>query len=360
MLLSLAAVAAAVVTLFGEDGAFRLSTVIGALAGLVPWALVAGGVRLHPWLFAALSVPPAVVVVAVANNPGGMFPLMVTVVWLALTSRSVLPTAVTALAGFLAILDCTLEKGSLDESGIVYFTGGLGISWLSGMLLRRQEALTAQVEAMRDRQVEQLAASERARISREVHDVVAHSLTVVMLNLTGARRALATDPERADEALARAEAVGRDSLDAIREVMDLLRDPDGATALPEPTLAGMRRLVDGYRRAGLDVVLDLRRTANADPTVELVAYRVVAAVAGERAAARAGRAARVALTEGAGTLDVSIANGPAIGGAAVTDGPGRARDAGHGRTGSGDRRQLRGRTDRRRRVAGRGTAPGPA
>ena len=57
-----------------------------------------------------------------------------------------------------------------------------------------------------------------------------------MLNLTGARKALATDPARADEALARAEVVGRDSLDSIRQVMGLLRDPASGAPLPQPTL----------------------------------------------------------------------------------------------------------------------------
>ena len=95
----------------------------------------------------------------------------------------------------------TMEKG-FDEAGIVYFLGGMGIAWMSGAMLRRQEALTAQLRSMRDVEVEQLAAAERARLAREVHDVVAHSLTIVMLNLTGARRALATQPQRADEALA--------------------------------------------------------------------------------------------------------------------------------------------------------------
>ena len=66
---------------------------------------------------------------------------------------------------FLAILECTIDKGSMDDSGIVYFTGGLGIAWLSGWLLRRQAALTAQMEAMREAQAEQVAATERARIA---------------------------------------------------------------------------------------------------------------------------------------------------------------------------------------------------
>ena len=165
---------------------------------------------------------------------------MIAIVWLTLTARSMwLPAIVGRRVVPRRSSTCTIDKGSIDESGIVYFIGGLGIAWLSGWLLRRQEALTAQIEAMREAQVEQLAATERARIAREVHDVVAHSLTVVMLNLTGARRALATDPARADEALARAELVGRDSLDSIRQVMGLLRDPGSTAPRPQPTLEGI-------------------------------------------------------------------------------------------------------------------------
>ena len=120
--------------MLGEDGAFRALTVIGALAGLVPWALVAGGVRLPPWLFARAERAAAASIVAVDNNPGGMFPLMLLVVWLTLdvalgARRRPSPRlAVRSSPSSTARID----KGSLDESGIVYFTGGLGISWLSG------------------------------------------------------------------------------------------------------------------------------------------------------------------------------------------------------------------------------------
>ena len=154
------------------------------------------------------------------------------------------------MAGLAALVELTIDKGSADDSGIIYFAGGLGISWMSGALLRRQEALTAEVRAMRDVEVERRAATERAHLAREVHDVVAHSLTVVMLNLTGARRALSTDPAGADAALARAEVVGRDSLDSIRQVMDLLREPDArgrAGHAPAGRRAPPRRRVPGRR-----------------------------------------------------------------------------------------------------------------
>ena len=101
--------------------------------------------------------------------------------------------------------------GNTHESGALYFIGGIGISALSGLMLRRQELITAELAAMNELRVEHAASEERARIARDVHDVVAHSLTVVMLHLTGARRVLATDPQAADEALARAESVGRET-----------------------------------------------------------------------------------------------------------------------------------------------------
>jgi signal transduction histidine kinase len=338
LLMSLAAVAVALVAIFGERDARTWLTVTGALVGLVPWALTAGGVRLAPWLFLLLAVPPGVVIVAVGDNPGGMFPLMLAVVWLTRTSRSPLIPAIAVAASFLAILDCTISMGSADESGIVYFTGGLGISWLSGLLLRRQDTLTAQLEAMRDAQVEQLATSERARISHEVHDVVAHSLTVVMLNLTGARRALASDPERADEALARAEVVGRDSLDSIRQVMGLLREP-GSAALPQPTIDGVPALVDGYRRAGLDVELAIGPVAGVDATVELVIYRLVQESLANVLQHAPGAAATVVLSDDGNGVGVTIENGPA-----TMPGPPAS-----GRTGLG----RRGMSERVRAVGGR-------
>ncbi len=332
LVMAIAAVIAALLTLTGEEGAFAPLTLACALLGLVPWALVAGGVRLRPWLFLVLAVPPGVVIVTVANNPGGMFPLMLVIVWLTLTSRSLWLPAVAAAAAFLAILDCTFEKGSMDDSGIVYFTGGLGIAWMSGLLLRRQAALTAQVEAMRDAQVEQMAATERARLARDVHDVVAHSLTVVMLNLTGARKALATDPERADEALARAEVVGRDSLDSIRQVMGLLRDPASGAPLPQPTLDGIPDLVDGYRRAGLDVALTMDGRAVVDPTVELVIYRVVQESLANVLQHAPGAPATVVLADDGEGVEVRIGNGPP-----TSAPPPRTGRAGLGTRGMGER-----------------------
>jgi signal transduction histidine kinase len=136
--------------------------------------------------------------------------------------------------------------------------------------------LTAEIRAMQAHAVDLAAQSERTHIARDVHDVVAHSLTVVMLHITGARRLLRRDPDRADEALARAEAVGRASLDSVRQMVGLLRTgpDDRGTAPPQPGLADVAELVERSRAGGLEVTADVDAPA-LPPAVQLVVYRVV-------------------------------------------------------------------------------------
>ncbi len=306
--LGVAAIGLAVVALFG-DGAPTLLTVLCAVAGLVPWALVEGGVRLAPSLFAVLAGVPAVVMVVVDGNAGGMFPLMLLIVWVVCVADGWPIVAAVVVVAFAAITVLAVREGPGD-SGLIYFYGGTGISLLAGVLLRRQLALTAQVRAMRDVEVQRLAAEERTRIAREVHDVVAHSLTVVMLNLTGARRALATQPERADEALERAERVGRESLDSIRQVMGLLRGAADGSAVSGSTLGGIPRLVDAYRSAGLDVTLTVDGVAALDDTVELVVYRVVQESLANVLQHAPGAGAKVVLTGTDREVTFAIENGP--------------------------------------------------
>jgi signal transduction histidine kinase len=278
VLLGIAAIGMALIAIFGQAGTFTAPTVAGALVGLLPWALVVGGIELPPWSFALLSFVPGAFIVLVEENPGGMLPLMLLVVWIARVSASRLLVGATLAASGASIVALAIREGSIHETGCLYFLGGLAISWLAGTMLRRQELLVAEVRAMHAQQVDQLAAAERTRIARDVHDVVAHSLTIVMLNLTGARRALATNPERADEALAQAERVGRESLDSIRHVMGLLREPGADAELPQPSLMALPALIAGYRSAGhaVDAEIDPRlHDSVTDPTVQLVLYRVV-------------------------------------------------------------------------------------
>jgi len=344
--MSIAAVGAALVAVFGESGAFTGVGLASALAGVAPWALVAGGVRVPPPLFAVLGLVPVWFGVVVAENPGGMFPAMLLATWVTRTSSSRWLVVGTLVAAAGSIVTLALRTSEAHENGMVYFIGGLGISWLAGRMLRRQELLNQELQAMNDLRVQHAAVAERTRIASEVHDVVAHSLTVVMLHLTGARRALATDPQRADEALARAETVGRDSLDSIRQVMGLLRDPGTGRDVSQPGLADISALVDGYRTAGLALeVVDRIDASDVDPTVQLVAYRVVQESLANALQHAPGSSCAVTVERSTGELRVEVINAAAT--VATT-----ARSA---RAGLG----LRGMIERVRAVGGELTA-GPS
>lgn len=276
--MAIAAAGAALIAIFGQGDSFTAITVAFALASLVPWALVAGGVRLAPVLFALMTLCPAAVIVLADQNPGGVFPVMLVVVWfmrdyqLRWLSWGVFGAA-AAIVLALAVLESTTH-----ETGTWYFLGGLGVAAVTGTMLRRQEVLVAHLREAHARQEAYAVVEERTRIAREVHDVVAHSLTVTMLHVAGARRVLANDPARAADALDRAETVGRESLDSIRQVVGLLRtgnDGDGRSG-PLPVLGDIPGLVDQYRVAGLSVSGDLRLDGvGADPATSLTAFRVV-------------------------------------------------------------------------------------
>lgn len=281
MVMSIAAVVAALIAIFGDKQSFSWVTVGFALAGLVPWALEAGGVRVRPWLFFAMTMLPAAGIVLIDRNPGGMFPVMLAVVWLTRVASGPAMTVVPVATAVAITVGLAVLEGTTHETGTIYFAGGAGVAFLAGTMIRRQELLVAELQEARAREALHAAADERTRIARDIHDVVAHSLTVTMLHVTGARRAISHDPARAAEALERAETVGRESLDSIRRVVGLLRSSAddghaGPGETPLPTVADIPALVAQFREAGLriDAELDLDGVG-ADATTSLTAYRVV-------------------------------------------------------------------------------------
>lgn len=158
----------------------------------------------------------------------------------------------------------------------------LGV-WGFGLWMRHRaraaEALRERAEAAeRDRhdQATKAVADERARIARELHDLVAHSMGVIVIQAQGAQRALDTSPERAREALCSIEAAGRGGLAEMRRLLDLLTDGADTTTTPQPTLSGIADLVAQLRTAGMPVNLHVEGSALAlSSGLELTGYRVV-------------------------------------------------------------------------------------
>ncbi|TCM38885.1 signal transduction histidine kinase [Kribbella sp. VKM Ac-2568] len=141
----------------------------------------------------------------------------------------------------------------------------------------------ALVRGYRDRadeaehRAQQIAADERARIARELHDVVAHGMSVVVLQARGGRRMLAVEPGTARLAFDDIERVAADCLDEMRRLLGILRsaEPEAAPLAPQPKLYELEALVDQARASGavVELVVDGKRRDLA-PAIELSAYRI--------------------------------------------------------------------------------------
>jgi signal transduction histidine kinase len=146
--------------------------------------------------------------------------------------------------------------------------------WLAGVLVRgRRRAISmAARSAAMQRQAEQAVAAERARIARELHDIVAHHLSVVVLHAAGARAAGGADPVT----LAEIEQSGRQALTETRRLFGVLREPDGEVGLaPQPGIGELPALVGSLRAAGLEVGLSIDGDHTALPqAVNVSAYRI--------------------------------------------------------------------------------------
>lgn len=163
--------------------------------------------------------------------------------------------------------------GSYDESFVWLLA--IALSWAGGIGMQKQFLLLARARAEQTHLAERAAAEERQRIAREIHDVIAHSLAVTMLHLTGARLALRRDPNEAETALLEAERLGRESLAEIRRTVGLLAPEGTGTAAPMPTAADIPQLVREFEAAGLDVDFELTGDPRSlPPAAGLALYRV--------------------------------------------------------------------------------------
>jgi signal transduction histidine kinase len=156
--------------------------------------------------------------------------------------------------------------------------------WLIGEAIRSNRARAAALEDRAERleRERQLAAQvaageERARIARELHDVVAHSVSVMVVQAGAARQVLSRQPDRAAQALQAVEGAGREALSELRHLLDLLSQREDEAALtPQPGMAELESLIDRVRGAGLPVELRVDGEPRPlPPGVALAAFRVV-------------------------------------------------------------------------------------
>jgi signal transduction histidine kinase len=192
-------------------------------------------------------------------------------------------TLASVAGGLLAAVSAAamlLAASALHRlDAVVLYLGFLAAGWLLGYLMRTQRLLLTQQIQAQEALAAHAAADERRRIAREVHDVIAHSLSITLLHVTGARRGLQQDRDVDDaiEALQQAERLGRQAMADIRRTVGLLDSSPTkpAQTTPEPGIDDIATLVEDFKRAGLNVTLRIDGTTErVSAAVGLALYRI--------------------------------------------------------------------------------------
>jgi signal transduction histidine kinase len=240
--------------------------------------------------------------------------------------------AVLALGAYLALGNPAALARPLLVALILSLFVGVG----EAMRNRRERfrEISQQVAARRETAAEE----ERLRIARELHDVLAHSLSQISVQAGVGLHLFDTRPEKARESLAAIKTTSSQALEEVRGVLGFLRSEGyPASRAPEPDLDRVPLLVETYRRAGLDVTYENHLAAVPAPAIQLAVYRIV-----QESLTNIGRHAqatsvRIQLTEDAGDYVVSVADD----GRGLPDGPSQT---GKGMLGMRERAELLGGT----------------
>ncbi|MEX3100390.1 sensor histidine kinase [Streptomyces sp. V2] len=169
---------------------------------------------------------------------------------------------------------------------VVFLTVPFVLAWVLGDSMRTRRAYLAQLEERaarlereREAQAKVAVAAERARIARELHDVVAHNVSVMVVQADGAAYVLDAAPDQAKKALETISSTGRQALAEMRRLLGVLRTGEhreGGEYVPQPDVEQIEDLVQQCRGSGLPVDFKVEGTARALPSgVELTAYRIV-------------------------------------------------------------------------------------
>ena len=243
-----------------------------------------------------------------------------------------------------AVAGVNLQQDDLVVTGDYVFPGTFALlAWIAGRLVRSRGMLVAELheaalraEEARDHEAAQAVAEERRRIARELHDVVAHSMSVMVVQAGGARRILERDPPRAEAAAAQIERTGREALGEMRRLLGVVGGDEGSRT-PQPQLDGLNGLVERARDAGLPVQLRLTGDRPAIPAgVELAAYRIVQEGLTNAIKHAASAPTRVTVHYGDEQVEVTVENDAPDSGAPAFP-PADGHEPGHGLLGMRER-----------------------
>ncbi|MER5942045.1 histidine kinase [Streptomyces sp. NPDC001928] len=186
----------------------------------------------------------------------------------------------------VAVMAARHPQGTPDKD-IVPVLMSIAVAVAVGITVRTRrdhtEALedrARRLEIERDQQAQLAAAAERARIAREMHDIIGHNLSVITGLADGGQYAAAKSPERATQALHAIATTSRQALAELRRLLDVLRDEEHPRGphpelAPQPTLTDLTQLIEGVRAAGLPLHTTTHGTPDLPPGRQLTVYRVI-------------------------------------------------------------------------------------
>ena len=272
------AVAAGLQLLFEEPGSVqRLVPVLGTCLPLAlrrRWPIGAHGLQVICAI--ATQRPPVSI---------GLVAIFIGIYSVALYSRWRVAFLVWLVIGSAWLGILFPESRPSMPAWALLLVAGFGL-WLAGTSVRNRqlradmlEERAHRLERERELSTRVALADERQRIARELHDVVAHSVSVMVVQAGAARTMLTREPDRSTEALLAVEGTGREALTELRRLLGLLTETDagdGPNLAPQPGLDQLDRLVERVRQAGLAVDLEIVGAPRPlPPGLDLTAYRIL-------------------------------------------------------------------------------------
>lgn len=271
--------AVALAEIVGSDDRWKGPLVVNVVLALAMCAPLAW-IRTRPLTAFALIAVPSVVYGLIWDLPASVVAFFAAG-WAALSlgtyqgaQQRYVPAALLA---FIAAIEFT-QPSIVGLEDAIWPACFLLVAYIAGRLVRNRQQLIDRLRGQQDLVARAAVVDERTRIARELHDVVAHSVSVMVVQAAGGRAQLHRHPERAEEMLASIEQTGREALGELRRLLGVLRiaPGDGAALTPQPGLDELPALLAHAHEAGLEVSISIEGERRALPAgADLVAYRII-------------------------------------------------------------------------------------
>ena len=238
--------------------------------------------RHHPLLALAGVLVAAGLQLALNADPQEYQPSTEAFISLLLTAYSVALHAeqVRAIQALVVVLALDMlvaamrpSRAAIEDSLGMFVL--LALVWTAASAVRARQERIAQLETERDREAAAAVTAERARIARELHDIVAHAVSVMVVQIGASRHTMRTDANVAERSMQLAEAAGREALDEMRRLVGLMREDQPVTE-PTPGISALPELAQRFKASGVPVRLEVAPELGELPAgLDLAAYRVV-------------------------------------------------------------------------------------